>query len=64
MKTVPEKFGSVYISPLKGITCAWNLIFCCRHAAGFQHPECAPFGDEAPAGVELATPVQAQYRGG
>jgi hypothetical protein len=41
-----------------------NLTICCRHAGGSERSECVPVGEEAPTGLELATPIQAKHRGG
>jgi hypothetical protein len=41
-----------------------NVTFCCRHAEGSERSEFVPVGEEAPTGLELATPVQSKHRGG
>ena len=55
---------SAYIRSFKEATSTLNLTFCCRHAGGSEHSECVPVGEEAPAGLQLATAVQAEHRGG
>ena len=56
-----KKSGSAYIRSFNSML---NITFCCRYAEGSERSECVSVGEEAPARVELATPVQAKHRGG